>query len=221
MKIADHETTMLCVPSLKTATRRVECHNSLVGMMNSRRKMLENALGRLTGQTTQLVDVAIMLVEALSSGRKALVAGNGGSAAEAQHFAAELVGRFKRERAAYAVIALTTDTSIITAIANDYGYEQVFACQIPALGQPGDLLIIFSTSGESENVLRAAEAGRQRLMSIVAITGECASRLESLADVTIRMPVADRAVVQELHMVVTHMLCDITERQLCTLEGEV
>ena len=140
--------------------------------------------------------------------------GNGGSAAEAQHLAAELVGRFKRERMPYAVISLATDTAILTAIANDYGYQDVFARQLRALGQPGDLLIAFSTSGESENVLRAAEAGHQCLLKVVAVTGERPSRLEALSDVTVRVPCIDTAVAQELHMVVTHILCDIAETWL-------
>ncbi len=147
---------------------------------------------------------------------KVLVAGNGGSAAEAQHFAAELVGRFKRERAPYAVLSLTTDTSILTAVANDYGYADVFARQVLAFGQSGDLLIAFSTSGESENLLRAAVAGHQSRMTVIAITGDRPNRLDRLADVTVRVPVVDTAVAQELHMIVTHILCDIAESELAS-----
>jgi D-sedoheptulose 7-phosphate isomerase len=143
-----------------------------------------------------------------------LVAGNGGSAAEAQHFAAELVGRFKRERAPYAVLSLTTDTALLTAVANDYGYTDVFARQVRALGQPGDLLVAFSTSGESENLVRAATAARRHGMAVAAVTGGRPSRLERLADVTVRVPVVDTAVAQELHMAVTHILCDIVESEL-------
>jgi D-sedoheptulose 7-phosphate isomerase len=131
------------------------------------------------------------------------------------------VGRFKRERTAYGVLSLTTDTSIITAIANDYGFQQVFARQVQAFGQPGDMLIAFSTSGESESVLQAAQVGRERLMSVVAITGERSSSLERLADATIKVPIGDTALVQELHMMLSHMLCDITEEQLSAFEGEV
>src|SRR5947209_20629823 len=119
---------------------------------------LDIALSQLTTRATTLLEVATRLVETLHRGRKVLVAGNGGSAAEAQHFATELVGRFKRERAPYAVLSLATDTSILTAVANDYGYQNVFARQVLALGQPGDLLIAFSTSGESENLICAATA---------------------------------------------------------------
>jgi D-sedoheptulose 7-phosphate isomerase len=148
-----------------------------------------------------------------------LVAGNGGSAAEAQHFAAELVGRFKRERDPYAVLSLTTDTSILTAVANDYGYAEVFARQVRGFGECGDLLLLFSTSGESENLVRAAIAAQQCLMSVAAITCDRSSRLEHIANVTVRVPVVDTAFVQELHMVVTHILCDIAESELAQCEG--
>ncbi len=160
------------------------------------------------------------LVETLRTGHKVLVAGNGGSAAEAQHFAAELVGRFKRERAPYAVLSLTTDTSILTAVANDYGYQNVFARQVSAFGQTGDMLIAFSTSGESENLVYAAEAAQRSSMTVIAITGDRPSRLECLASVTVRVPTVDTAVAQELHMIVTHILCDIVESQLAAQGDE-
>ncbi|SRR6266516_1297124 len=189
-------------------------HNTIVSTLACRRVMLDAALAELMTRAMALVEVATLLVEALRAGHKVLVAGNGGSAAEAQHFAAELVGRFKQERAPYAVLSLTTDTSIITAVANDYGYHDIFARQVLAFGKPGDLLIGFSTSGESENLVRAATVGRQSLMKIVAITGDRPSRLEELADVTVRVPVVDTAIAQELHMLVTHILCDIAESEL-------
>ena len=149
-----------------------------------------------------------------------LVAGNGGSAAEAQHFAAELVGRFKRERSPYAVLSLTTDTSILTAIANDYGYQDIFARQVLALGQPGDMLIVFSTSGESENLLHAAAAARRCHMTIIAITGDKPNSLECLVDVAMHVPTVDTAITQELHMMVTHILCDIVESELMSSKGD-
>lgn len=125
-----------------------------------RRIMLHDAYAQLALRAATLAEAAERLVRALRERHKVLVAGNGGSAAEAQHFAAELVGRFKRERAPYAALALTTDSSILTAIANDYGYADVFARQVLGLGQPGDVLIAYSTSGESENLVRAAQAAR-------------------------------------------------------------
>ena len=195
-------------------------NQSVLDALIWRRKFLDTALTTLMLRTAALAEVAALLVEAIHSGHKALVAGNGGSAAEAQHFAAELVGRFKRERLPYAVLSLTTDTSILTAIANDYGYQDVFARQVCAFGQPGDVFIAFSTSGESENLLRAARAGHERSVSVVAITGDCPSSLESLADITVRVPVVDTALVQEMHMMVTHVLCDIVEAELATSQKE-
>jgi len=195
-------------------------NQSVLDALIWRRKFLDTALTTLMLRTAALAEVAALLAEAIHSGHKALVAGNGGSAAEAQHFAAELVGRFKRERLPYAVLSLTTDTSILTAIANDYGYQDVFARQVCAFGQPGDVFIAFSTSGESENLLRAARAGHERSVSVVAITGDCPSSLESLADITVRVPVVDTALVQEMHMMVTHVLCDIVEAELATSQKE-
>jgi len=196
-------------------------HDTIVNALTWHRKMLDVALIQSIKQATIVTEVAACLIETLRTGHKILVAGNGGSAAEAQHFAAELVGRFKRERSPYAVLSLTTDTSILTAIANDYGYLDVFARQVRALGQPGDILIVFSTSGESENLLCAAAAGQRCLMTIIAITGERPNRLECLADMTVCVPAVDTTITQELHMVITHILCDIVESELMSCEGDM
>lgn len=204
----------LFVPSLRLLATESAYHDTVVNALVERRILMEDALTKFALQADALTSVAMRLVETLRSGHKVLVAGNGGSAAEAQHFAAELVGRFKRDRAPYAVLALTTDTAILTAVANDYGYQDVFARQVLAFGQPNDMLIAFSTSGESENLLRAARTGRECAMVTVAITGEASSSLEALSDVTIKVPLVDTALVQELHMIVTHILCDIVETQL-------
>jgi len=211
----------LFVPSSRSLVTDEAYHNTIVNSLIERRIILENALNKFALQANTLTQVALQLVETLRSGHKVLVAGNGGSAAEAQHFAAELVGRFKRDRAPYAVLALTTDTAILTAVANDYGYKDVFARQVLAFGQPNDMLIAFSTSGESENLLQAARAGRQCEMVTVAITGEAASSLEALSDMTIKVPLVDTALVQELHMIVTHILCDIAETQLSSENEEI
>ena len=185
----------------------------------SRRQSLETAVDVLLSRIDTLTEAATSLVETLQSGHKALIAGNGGSAAEAQHFAAELVGRFKRERAPYAAIALTADSAIVTAIANDYSFQDVFARQVYALGQPEDMLIVFSTSGESENLVQAARAGHQLSMRVTAITGDKPNRLARLADVAVRIPGIDTATTQELHMMITHILCDIVEKQLSGCEN--
>ncbi len=192
--------------------------DAAVRALAERRVTLDRALADLGTARGELGEAAGRLIVTLRGGGKVLVAGNGGSAAEAQHFAAELVGRFKREREPYAVLALCTDSAILTAVANDYGYAEVFARQIRALGGAGDLLLAFSTSGESENLVRAAAAGRERGMSIVVITGERASRLACAADLAIRVPAADTAVAQELHTIVTHVLCDIVEASLSNAE---
>lgn len=192
----------------------------ILNSLNCHRTMLDVALGQFITRVSVFTQAAALLIETLRSGHKVFVAGNGGSAAEAQHFAAELVGRFKRERPPFAVLALTTDTAILTAVANDYGYEDVFARQVLALGQPGDLLIVFSTSGESENLIRAAAAAQRTLMNVIAVTGDRPNRLESQADMTVRVPGVDAAVTQELHMIVTHILCELVESELAACEEE-
>lgn len=182
--------------------------------IRERHTRLNEALAQLCFCAPTLADVAARMVGVLRAGRKVLLAGNGGSAAEAQHFAGELVGRFRRERAPYAVVALTTDTAILTAIANDYGYREVFARQVRALGQPGDLLLLFSTSGESENLVRAALAARQCGVATVAIVGAGPCRLAQLATVAIHAPATETPLVQELHQIVTHLLCEVIEAEL-------
>ncbi len=193
---------------------------TVAAALANRRVVFHEAYALLAVRSARLAEAADRLVRALRGGHKALVAGKGGSAAEAQHFAAELVGRFKRDRAPYAALALTTDSSILTAIANDYGYADVFARQVLGLGQPGDVLIAYSTSGESENVVRAAQAAHSRQMAVIAVTGDRRNRLEKLADVAVRIPLTDTAVVQELHMAVTHILCDIAEVELARVGAE-
>lgn len=146
-----------------------------------------------------------------------LACGNGGSAADAQHFAAEMVGRFERERPELPAIALTTDTSILTAIANDYAFEQVFAKQVRALGRKGDVLLAFSTSGNSGNVVAAIDAARELEMSVVALTGRGGGRIRELlrdTDVLVCVPHERTAHIQEVHLTALHCLCDAIDRTL-------
>src|SRR3954452_2013870 len=150
---------------------------------------LGTALRRLPELAPAIASAADAMLATLGTGGRILVAGNGGSAAEAQHFAAELVGRFKREREALPAMALTADSAILTAIANDYGYEEVFARQIAAFGRRGDVLVAFSTSGESENLVRAARAAVARGIAVVAVTGGRPNRLETIADIAFKAPV--------------------------------
>ena len=148
---------------------------------------------------------------ALSNGNKILACGNGGSAADCQHFAAELVGRFERERFPLPALALTTDTSIMTAVGNDYSYREIFSKQVQAFGQAGDILLAISTSGNSANVIAAVEAALEREMRVVLLTGNDGGALAQLltdADVTICVPHTRTARIQEVHLVTIHCICD-------------
>lgn len=193
---------------------------AVAAALTSRASALSDGLGALRDRAELVEAVAETLVDALRAGGRVLVVGNGGSAAEAQHFATELVGRFKRERDAYAVLALSTDGAVLTAVANDYGYAEVFARQVRAFGRPGDVLLAFSTSGESDNVVRAARAAREGGLSVVAMTGAASSRLERLADLAVRVPTADTPLAQELHVVLLHLLCDLVETELAAAPGD-
>jgi D-sedoheptulose 7-phosphate isomerase len=152
-----------------------------------------------------------MMVECMLANGKILACGNGGSAADCQHFAAELIGRFERERPGLAAIALTTDTSALTAIANDYAYEQVFSRQVQALGQASDVLLAISTSGHSKNVIAAIHAAHERDMRVVALTGKTGGEIGSLLakeDAHICVPSDRTARIQEVHLLTLHCLCD-------------
>ncbi len=152
-----------------------------------------------------------LMAKCLLANGKILACGNGGSAADSQHFAAELLNRFERERPALAAMALTTDTSTLTSIANDYDYEQVFSKQISALGQPGDVLLAISTSGNSKNVMRAIAVAHQRSMSVVALTGRDGGNIGPLLsgeDVHVCVPHRQTARIQEVHLLTLHCFCD-------------
>jgi D-sedoheptulose 7-phosphate isomerase len=159
-------------------------------------------------------EAAAAIVQAVRSGGKVLVFGNGGSAADAQHVAAELVGRLERERAAIAAIALSTDTSILTAVANDYSFDRVFARQIEALGRRGDVAVAISTSGASANVLAGVEAARAAGLVVVALTGRDGGALGRAADIHVNVPEQDTARAQEVHRTLLHILCELVEREL-------
>lgn len=170
-----------------------------------------DVLGPSIEQASQL------MVNALLSERKLLSCGNGGSAGDAQHFSSELLNRFERERPSLPAIALTTDSSTITSIANDYSYEEVFSKQIRALGQAGDVLLAISTSGNSGNVIQAIQAAHDRDMQVVALTGRDGGTMTSLLlpdDVEIRVPARSTARIQEVHLLAIHCLCDLIDRQL-------
>ncbi len=164
-----------------------------------------------------IAGAAELIVAQLLEGGKILSCGNGGSAGDAQHFSSEMLNRFERERPGLPAIALTTDTSTLTSIANDYSYERVFARQIEALGQPGDLLLAISTSGNSNNVCAAIDAAHERDMAVIALTGKEggeAAKLLAPGDVEIRVPSDSTARIQEVHLLIIHCLCDLVDQQL-------
>jgi D-sedoheptulose 7-phosphate isomerase len=162
----------------------------------------------------QLARAHEMVRETVRRRGKLLFCGNGGSAADAQHLATEYVVRYMRNRAAYPAIALTTDTSLLTAAGNDFGFDSIFARQVDALAGPGDLLIIHSTSGESPNVLRAAEAARAKGVGVLAFSARDGGKLRTLADHSVVIPTQRTDRAQELHLCVEHLICDLVEREL-------
>jgi len=164
-----------------------------------------------------IADAVQALLACVTSGGKVLACGNGGSAADAQHFAAEFIGRFERERPELAAIALTTDSSILTAVANDYGFDAVFSRQVRGLGQSGDVLIAISTSGNSPNVLAAIAAAHERDMVVLGLTGRGGGKMASVlrdTDVHICVPHERTARIQEVHLLTLHCLCDAVDEQL-------
>ncbi len=161
----------------------------------------------------QLASTAEQLVETLRGGNKILLAGNGGSAADAQHIAAELTGRYLRTRKGLPAIALTTDTSALTAIGNDFGFDQVFVRQLEALAVAGDAFIVYSTSGNSSNIIAAVELAREIGCSTIALTGEGGGRLKDQVDVCFCMPSNETPRIQEAHAFIGHALCDLIDRQ--------
>jgi len=167
---------------------------------------------------SELIEIAALkLVQSLVNDGKILVCGNGGSAAQAQHFSSELLNRYERERPGLPAISLTCDSSALTSIANDYHFDEVFAKQIRALGHGGDALLVYTTSGNSNSVLSAVTAAHDRDMNVIALTGRDGGALAPLlndSDIEIRIPSPSTARVQETHLIITHCLCDLIDNQL-------
>ncbi|MBW2984845.1 D-sedoheptulose 7-phosphate isomerase [Candidatus Woesearchaeota archaeon] len=172
-----------------------------------KKKVSETLPGRIQ-------DAANLIADSLKSNKKVLVCGNGGSAADAQHLAGELVGRFKLERKALPCIALTTDTSILTAWSNDYSFETIFERQVEALGQKGDVLIGISTSGNSANVIKALEKAKGLGIKTVTLLGKDGGKLKGMADVELVVPCNNTPRVQESHIMILHIICELIEREL-------
>lgn len=161
----------------------------------------------------QIAKIAKILNECLQKGSKILICGNGGSAADAQHFAAELSGRYKKERGALAGVALTTDTSALTAIGNDYGFEFVFSRQVEALGGENDALIGISTSGKSPNVLKAFEKAKARKMICIGLSGKGGGAMNEICDINLVVPSDDTARIQEMHILSIHSICQLIDNE--------
>jgi len=187
-------------------------------MINETRKQLQEhrALFELLERdlTPTIADLARLIADALAAGGKLLIMGNGGSAADSQHFAAEIVGRFKMERRGLPAIALTTDSSILTAIGNDYGFDSVFSRQVEALANPEDVVIGFSTSGNSPNVLKALNLARERGCRTVGLLGRDGGSIKPACDFPLVVPSSDTPRIQEAHITVIHIVCDLVEKKL-------
>ena len=177
------------------------------------RDVIEAAIGDPVFVAT-IAAIVDRIAAALSAGRKVLLAGNGGSAADAQHLAGELVSRFNYDRAPAAAIALTTDSSVLTAIGNDYGYDRVFERQVLGLGQPGDVLILISTSGRSPNILKAMAAGRANNMVVIGFTGESGGDMAKSCDHCLCAPSGSTPLIQQLHIIAGHIVCGLVEERL-------
>ena len=161
-----------------------------------------------------IVEAAQVIINAYKAGKKVLLIGNGGSAADAQHIAGELIGRLKIERDAMPAIALTTNPSVLTALANDHGYDTVFSRQIEALASAGDVLIAITTSGTSPNVVAAIKTAKSRGITVIALTGSSGGKLNNLADLTIMVPSDNTQRIQEAHITVGHIICHLVEKEL-------
>jgi D-sedoheptulose 7-phosphate isomerase len=171
-------------------------------------ELLHTSLGKI-------VEITDAMIDALKKNGKVILFGNGGSASDSQHIAAELVGRFKKDRTALAGIALTTNTSILTSLANDYGYEIIFAKQIEALGKKNDIAIGISTSGKAKNVILGIKQAKKMGLKTIALTGADGGELAKIADVSLVVPSNITARIQEAHITIGHIICEIVEQTLC------
>jgi len=186
---------------------RDQIRDILLESIHVKEELLRTAIG-------QIVEVTELTIECLKKGGKVILFGNGGSASDSQHIAAELVGRFKRDRAGLPAIALTTNTSILTAVANDYGYDVVFAKQVEALAQKNDLIIGISTSGKAKNVACGIRQAKKMGLKTIALTGGDGGDLAKLADLSVLVPSSVTARIQEAHITIGHAICDIVEQTL-------
>jgi D-sedoheptulose 7-phosphate isomerase len=186
-------------------------HIERIAAIWSEHVRVAQALAAIAPDVARAADIVIA---SLAAGGRLLLAGNGGSAADAQHIAAELTGRFVRERAALPAIALHANGSALTAVGNDYGYEMVFARELAAHARAGDVLIAISTSGNSPNILRAIEAARERRVAVIGLTGESGGRMRAACDVCLCVPSPVTARIQEMHITIGHTICELIDERL-------
>jgi len=186
-----------------------------INIINSRFEETLEVLSRIKSEQASLInEMAKIITESLKAGKKMLICGNGGSAADAQHIAAEFVGKFyKIDRPALPVISLNTNTSILTAIGNDFGYELTFARQVEAFGEKDDVFVAISTSGNSQNAVDAAKIARRKEMKILSFTGENSSKLSELSDITLKVPSTNTPIIQNAHISSMHIICEIVENK--------
>ncbi len=182
----------------------------IVAIWNEHLKVAQ-ALQTLSSSVSDAID---MIYSSLAAGGQLLIAGNGGSAADAQHIAAELTGRFMLERQPFRALALHVNTSSLTAIGNDYGYEYVFARELSAHARPGDVLLAISTSGNSANILRAIDAARQRNVTVIGLTGESGGQMRTMCDLCLCVPSGSTPRIQEMHITIGHTICELLEGRL-------
>lgn len=195
------------VKNIKGKTMRDRIKDILLESIQVKEELLRTRIG-------QIIEITELLIECLKKDGKVILFGNGGSASDSQHIAAELVGKFKKDRTAMAAIALTTNTSILTSIANDYGYTEVFAKQIEAMGKKDDVAIAISTSGKAKNVIAAVKLARKMGLKTVAFTGGDGGELVKLVDVSLVVPSSITARIQEAHITVGHIICELVEQTL-------
>jgi D-sedoheptulose 7-phosphate isomerase len=186
-------------------------NNLIYKAFSSHSELIEVVKGDLSNEIEK---IGLMLAKTLHSGRTIFWCGNGGSAADSQHLAAELVGRFKNDRQPLSSLALTTDTSVLTCISNDYSYESIFSRQVEALARPGDVLIGISTSGNSENIKQAFKSAKKNEVKTVSLLGKDGGDCKSLADYSLLIPSNDTARIQEIHILIGHIFCEIIEMEM-------
>jgi D-sedoheptulose 7-phosphate isomerase len=205
---------LISTPNVDSNTPKLETSTLTSLLANSLQEHLET-FQSLIGTT--LIDIersGQLICHALANGRKVLICGNGGSAADAQHIAAELVGRYEKSRRSFPAIALTTDTSTLTAVSNDFGFDEVFARQVAGLAESGDVLLAISTSGKSQNVLNAVQKARELGCLTIALTGAAAEPLASACDVAVVVPTQRTSRIQEAHITIGHLWCEMVDELL-------